>query len=139
MNTETTNSSISRRLFLAGSAAVLGAQAIVSGNPAASASIATDPEPSPLWDGPFMLAPLPYAEDALDPHISAKTMGIHYGKHHKGYVDKLNKAVEGKPFAQMKLEELSVTPVIVRHPRGAGITTVMQLETALAAVGKRLR
>ena len=50
-------------------------------------------------EGPFTLPPLPYAEDALDPHISAKTMGFHYGKHHKGYVEKLNKAVEGKKLA----------------------------------------
>ncbi|HSR55079.1 MAG TPA: superoxide dismutase [Alphaproteobacteria bacterium] len=42
----------------------------------------------------FQLAPLPYPEDALEPHISKKTMEFHYGKHHKGYVDKLNAIAE---------------------------------------------
>ena len=39
---------------------------------------------------PFEQPPLPYAEDALAPQISARTVGLHYGKHHKGYFDKLN-------------------------------------------------
>ena len=41
----------------------------------------------------FSLPPLPYALDALEPHIDARTMEIHHGKHHKAYVDNLNKAV----------------------------------------------
>ena len=48
---------------------------------------------------------LPYAESALDPSISAHTLSFHYGKHHKGYVDALNKLVEGTPFADMTLEQ----------------------------------
>jgi Fe-Mn family superoxide dismutase len=55
---------------------------------------------------PCTQPPLPYAEDALEPVISASTMGFHYGKHHKGYVDKLNKAVEGTEFAGMPLEKI---------------------------------
>ena len=43
----------------------------------------------------FTLPPLPYAENALDPVISANTLSFHYGKHHKAYVDNLNKLVEG--------------------------------------------
>jgi len=43
------------------------------------------------------LPPLPYPADALEPHIDAKTMEIHHGKHHKAYVDNLNKALEGAP------------------------------------------
>jgi Fe-Mn family superoxide dismutase len=43
--------------------------------------------------GPFTLPPLPYAFDALEPHIDAKTMEIHHDRHHKAYVDNLNKAV----------------------------------------------
>jgi superoxide dismutase, Fe-Mn family len=43
------------------------------------------------------LPPLPYAFDALEPHIDAKTMEIHHGKHHKAYVDNLNKALESAP------------------------------------------
>lgn len=44
----------------------------------------------------FELPKLPYAYDALEPHIDAKTMEIHHTKHHQGYTDKLNKALEGK-------------------------------------------
>ncbi len=53
-----------------------------------------------------VLPPLPYAENALDPVISANTIGFHYGKHHKGYVDTLNKLVAGTPLASLSLEEL---------------------------------
>ena len=52
---------------------------------------------------PHVLPPLPYAENALDPIISAKTIGFHYGKHHKGYVDNLNKLVAGTEFADQPL------------------------------------
>jgi Fe-Mn family superoxide dismutase len=48
---------------------------------------------------------LPYDENALEPVISAKTIGFHYNKHHKTYVETLNKLVEGTRFADMKLEE----------------------------------
>lgn len=57
----------------------------------------------------FELPPLPYAKDALEPHISAETLEYHYGKHHQTYVDKLNAAVEGKPEADKSLEELIKT------------------------------
>ena len=56
--------------------------------------------------GPFKLNPLPWNEDALDPVISARTIGYHYHKHHKTYVDTLNKLVAGTPFADMKLEDV---------------------------------
>jgi Fe-Mn family superoxide dismutase len=55
---------------------------------------------------PHVLPPLPYADNALDPVISAKTIGFHYGKHHKAYVDNLNKLVMGTEFAEMSLEEI---------------------------------
>jgi Fe-Mn family superoxide dismutase len=54
----------------------------------------------------FTLLPLPYAENALEPVISAKTLRLHYGKHNKGYVDTLNKLVAGTPFADMSLKQL---------------------------------
>jgi len=54
----------------------------------------------------FELDPLPYAKDALAPHISAKTLELHYEKHHKGYLEKLRKAIEGKPEAEKGLEDL---------------------------------
>src|SRR5690242_2709221 len=55
---------------------------------------------------PFELPPLPWDEGALDPVISARTIGLHYGKHHKAYVDKLNELVAGTPFADMPLEQV---------------------------------
>lgn len=55
---------------------------------------------------PFVLPPLPYPENALDPVISAQTIGFHYGKHHKAYLDNLNKLVAGTPMADMTLEQV---------------------------------
>ena len=55
---------------------------------------------------PFSLPPLPYADNALEPLISANTLSFHYGKHHKTYVDNLNKLVEGKDLAAMSLEDI---------------------------------
>jgi len=55
---------------------------------------------------PLVLTPLPYAENALEPIISAKTMSFHYGKHHKGYVDNLNKLIAGTEFADLSLEKI---------------------------------
>ena len=52
------------------------------------------------------LPALPYMENALDPVISANTIGFHYGKHHKGYVDNLNKLVAGTAFADLSLEKI---------------------------------
>jgi Fe-Mn family superoxide dismutase len=52
------------------------------------------------------LPPLPWAENALAPHISAETIQYHYGKHHKTYVDKLNAAIEGTPQASKSLEQI---------------------------------
>lgn len=54
----------------------------------------------------FELPQLPYAHDALEPHVDAKTMEIHHGKHHAGYVSKLNAAIEGTPNADKTIEEL---------------------------------
>jgi superoxide dismutase, Fe-Mn family len=56
---------------------------------------------------PFTLPPLPYAPDALEPHIDKATMEIHHGKHHNAYVTNLNKALESAPDLQNKsIEEL---------------------------------
>ena len=52
------------------------------------------------------LPKLPYAADALAPHISALTLALHHGKHHKGYVDTLNKLLEDNALADLSLEEI---------------------------------
>lgn len=62
--------------------------------------------PEGLAAEPVKLAPLPFAEGALEPVISARTIGFHYGKHHKGYVDKLNSLIAGSEFAGMPLEKI---------------------------------
>lgn len=57
---------------------------------------------------PHLLRPLPYDENALDPVISARTIGFHYHKHHQGYVDNLNKLIEGTDYVDLTLEKLVI-------------------------------
>ena len=52
------------------------------------------------------LPPLPYAKDALLPHISPETLEYHYGKHHQAYVTNLNNLIKGTEFENMSLEEI---------------------------------
>jgi Fe-Mn family superoxide dismutase len=54
----------------------------------------------------FTLSPLPYAQTALEPVISARTLEYHHGKHHANYVDKLNELIEGTAYARMSLEQI---------------------------------
>ena len=54
----------------------------------------------------FELPQLPYAYDALEPHIDARTMEIHHSKHHNGYTSKLNAAIEGSDLAGKSIEEI---------------------------------
>jgi superoxide dismutase, Fe-Mn family len=69
---------------------------------------------------PFTLPPLPYATNALEPSIDAQTMEIHHGRHHKAYVDNLNKALEGqtalleKPICKL-LKEIKEVPENIRQ------------------------
>lgn len=56
--------------------------------------------------GSHVLPPLPYGDNALDPVISANTLGFHYGKHHKTYVDNLNKLITDTELADLSLEEV---------------------------------
>jgi len=102
----------------------------------------------------FTLPDLPYAHDALEPIIDQQTMEIHHGKHHNGYVTKLNKAVEGTPMADKSLEELlggSDLPTGVRNnggghwnhslfwsvmaPKGKGGAPSSELASAMEALG----
>jgi superoxide dismutase, Fe-Mn family len=70
----------------------------------------------------FTQDPLPYATDALEPHIDKMTMEIHYGRHHKAYVDNLNKAVANTDMAKKTLYDLmkdaSKMPPAVRNNAG---------------------
>ncbi|PST85165.1 superoxide dismutase [Pedobacter yulinensis] len=70
----------------------------------------------------FELPALPYATDALEPHIDKATMEIHHGKHHQAYVTNLNKALEGKPEANSSIEDIikniSQHPAAVRNNGG---------------------
>ncbi len=54
----------------------------------------------------FELEPLPYAKDALAPHMSAETMSFHYEKHHQTYMNNLKNLLQGKPEAEKSLEEI---------------------------------
>ncbi len=71
----------------------------------------------------FTLPSLPYAHDALEPHIDAETMKIHHGKHHQAYVDNLNKALSGTEHEQKSLEEIvkiagSISPAVRNNGGG---------------------
>jgi Fe-Mn family superoxide dismutase len=55
---------------------------------------------------PFALPPLPWSDDALAPIVSANTIGFHYGKHHKTYIDTLNKLTAGTEFAEYSLADI---------------------------------
>jgi superoxide dismutase, Fe-Mn family len=71
---------------------------------------------------PFTLPNLPYAFNALEPHIDTRTMEIHHGKHHNAYVTNLNNAVAGKPEENLSIEEIckniSKYPAAVRNNGG---------------------
>lgn len=89
----TTFPNMSRRHFLLGSLGM--ATALVVGGFARRVEAA-----------PLALPPLPYADNALEPLISANTLSFHYGKHHKGYVDNLNKLIAGTEYADLPLEKI---------------------------------
>lgn len=69
---------------------------------------------------PYTLPELPYATDALEPHVDAKTMEIHHGKHHNGYVTKVNAALEGTDLGSKSIEDLvSNLDAVPEDKRGA--------------------
>src|SRR6202165_1282477 len=115
---------MNRRRFILGtgivSAGLLEAQGAVpsflSSNPATGFKSNSKLEENPV---PFTVPPLPYPNDALEPHIDAKTMEIHHDKHHGAYVNNLNTALEKAPdFANKSLDELlknlSAVPEAIR-------------------------
>lgn len=97
-----------RRHFL--KSALTGTAALWAGNaigasPAAPATPAVAATTTTVG-GPHVLAPLPYAANALAPIISAETLGFHHGKHHRGYVEKLNPLVVGTPLESLDMAAL---------------------------------
>ena len=92
----------------------------------------------------FSLPPLPYATDALEPAVDKTTMEIHHGRHHKTYVDNLNKALEGKAeWANKSIEELcanvSKLPADIQGPvrnNGGGHYNHSLFWTVMAPKGK---
>lgn len=98
MNLDNPEESLSRRHFLVAGSVVIAASGVARAGQAEKGRTAAG--------APFALEPLPWKEDALAPIISANTISIHYGKHHKAYYDNLNKLVEGKPYASMTLEQV---------------------------------
>jgi superoxide dismutase, Fe-Mn family len=65
----------------------------------------------------FTLPPLPYAANALEPHISQRTLEFHHGKHHEAYVKKLNELIEGKTYAKLSLEDIILQTAAKREDR----------------------
>ena len=75
---------------------------------------------------PHVLPPLPYAENALEPIITANTVGFHYGRHHKGYVDNLNTLVAGTKYADLSLEKI-ITDTAGRPEKAAIFNNAAQV------------
>jgi len=96
---------VGRRTFLAWTGGAIAAAGItgVSGNAYAVPAMT--------------LPPLPYPDDALEPVISAQTLAFHYGKHHKGYLDNLNKLIAGTPRADLSLEQIIAETASARKVR----------------------
>jgi superoxide dismutase, Fe-Mn family len=94
---DTTNSStvLDRRSFLVASAGT--AAWLAMGGLSSTAQAAATPH---------VLPSLPYGESALEPIITARTIGFHYGKHHQTYVDNLNKLITGTEYADLSLEKI---------------------------------
>lgn len=69
----------------------------------------------------YSLPTLPYAYDALEPHIDAQTMEIHHSKHHQAYINNLNAALEGNPLGQLPVESLLRRLAEVPEPLRAAV------------------
>jgi Fe-Mn family superoxide dismutase len=100
------------------SSLLLGAGALVSGPLAAKSTITESGKPAE----DFVQPPLPYAYDALQPHIDAQTMEIHYSKHHAAYTANFNKAIKDNSIQGKTLEQIFSTisslPAAVRNNGG---------------------
>lgn len=78
---------------------------------------------------PHVLPSLPYDDNALAPIISANTIGFHYDKHHRGYVDNLNKLTAGGEYADMPLEKIiAETSGNADMPKAAGVKPLLTID-----------
>ena len=96
--------SLSRRQFLTGTLALAGSALLAANFMAIPSMVYAASSQADI--PPFKLPPLPYGDDALSPYISAKTIGFHHGKHHQGYIDKINGLIQNTEFAKCSLEEI---------------------------------
>jgi len=91
---------VTRRSFVAVAAAAVGGAGYAR-------ETAAQPPPPPAPAGPITLPPLPWGESDLSPNISQETISLHYGKHHKAYVDNANRMLAAAPdLAKLSLEEI---------------------------------
>jgi Fe-Mn family superoxide dismutase len=115
----------------------VSALAVAAGSRGLDAAIL---DPAQAASGPYSLAPLPYAFDALEPHIDALTMQIHHGRHHQAYVNNLNAALAGAGEAGKAplddiLKNLAALPESVRaavRNNGGGHVNHVQFWSVLA-------
>ncbi len=135
-----------RREVLQSSTAALAGLALSSrlsaaGSPQAAAPAGAPPSAPAAAPGQFVLPPLPYAYEALEPHIDAETMRLHHDKHHATYVAKLNDAIAAAPELAGKsveelLRDLAKVPEAVRsavHNHGGGHANHSLFWTSMAA------
>ncbi len=135
----------SRREFLGTVAAAGGMASLGSFGSVVLAQAKGDEKPAPAAPGgPFVLPPLNYPYESLEPHIDKQTMMIHHDKHHQGYVDNLNKAVAGhaelaKMGVDALLADLDKLPTDVRtkiNNHGGGHSNHSIFWATLAPAGK---
>jgi Fe-Mn family superoxide dismutase len=127
MSTTPHDPSVSRRSFLvAGSTAALAGTALAScaSTTTSTSSMRSDPiivDMNGRTSGSqFILQPLPWKENALEPVVSANTISFHYGKHHKAYVDNLNKLIAEKP----RYEKMTLVDIVKASAKESDDTAV---------------
>jgi Fe-Mn family superoxide dismutase len=119
LNNRCQQSDLDRRTFLGRSAATLAASGVVTGAAASLLAPVRQASAAVNWSDDYTLPKLPYAFNALEPHIDAETMMIHHDKHHQAYLDKLKAALEAHPDLAAKkpadlLKKLDAIPADIK-------------------------
>lgn len=107
-------------------APVFDRRAFLRASASAAVLFAVNGLPFSVGAADHVLPALPYADNALEPVITAKTLGFHYGKHHSGYVNNLNRLIAGTEFADLSLEEI-ITASAGRTDRSAIFNNAAQI------------